>query len=73
MVEFAINNKVYLATKVSLFIVKYSGELRIKKDIRKKEKVERVIQFVERMKKRLRKKQYHDQSLMSSMWLPHEL
>jgi len=36
-VEFAINNKTYLTTKVSLFIVDYRRELRIGIDIRQKE------------------------------------
>jgi len=38
-------------TKVSLFIANYRRELRIGADIRKKEKVKRVMEFVERMKK----------------------
>ena len=37
--EFIVNNKVHLATKVSLFMVNYSRELRMGGDIRKKEKV----------------------------------
>ena len=49
--EFIVNNKVHLATKVSLFMVNYSRELRMGGDIRKKEKVEKVTEFVERMKK----------------------
>jgi len=36
---------------VSLFIANYKRELRIEADIRRKEKVEKVIEFVERMKK----------------------
>ena len=39
------------ATKVSLFIADYSKELRIGADINMKEKVEKAIEFVERMKK----------------------
>jgi len=50
-VEFAVNNKVYLATKMSLFITNYSRELRMGGDIRKKGKVEKATEFVERMKK----------------------
>ena len=34
--EFAINNKIFLATKVLLFIVNYKRKLRIEADIRKK-------------------------------------
>ena len=49
--EFTVNNKVHLATKVSLFMVNYSRELRMGGDIRKKEKVEKATEFVERMKK----------------------
>ena len=49
--EFATNNKVYLAIKISLFIANYRRELRMGVDIRKKEKVEKTTEFVERMKK----------------------
>ena len=50
-VEFAINNKIHSATKMSLFMVNYGRELRMGTDIRKKGKVEKVTEFVERMKK----------------------
>jgi len=40
-----------MATKVSSFIVNYGRELRMEGDIRKREKVEKVTEFVERMKK----------------------
>jgi len=46
-----VNNKVYTAIKVSPFIANYGRELRIEGDIRKKGKVEKVMEFVERMKK----------------------
>ena len=49
--EFAVNNKVHSATKVCPFITSYSRELRIEVDIRKKRKIEKVTEFVERMKK----------------------
>jgi len=49
--EFAVNNKVYTATKVSPFMVNYGRELRMGGDIRKKGKVESATEFVERMKK----------------------
>jgi len=39
--EFAVNNKIYSATKVSLFIANYERELRIETDIRRKEKVKK--------------------------------
>jgi len=35
---------------MSLFIVNYSRELRMRVDIRRKGKVEKVIEFAERMK-----------------------
>ena len=46
--EFAVNNKVYTATKVSLFIENYNRELRMGVDIKKKEK---ATKFIERIKK----------------------
>ena len=49
--EFAINNKVHIATKVSLFMANYGREMRMGRDIRKKGKVKSVTEFVERMKK----------------------
>ena len=49
--EFAINNKAHMATKVSLFMANYGKEMRMGGDIRKKRKVESVIEFVEKMKK----------------------
>jgi len=47
MVEFVVNNKMHLVTKVSLFMVNYGQELRIEVDIRRKEKVEKAMEFVE--------------------------
>jgi len=49
--EFAVNNKVHTATKVLPFMANYGKELRMGGDIRRKEKVESVTEFVERMKK----------------------
>ena len=49
--EFAVNNKVHTATKVLPFMANYERELRIGEDIRRKEKVESAMEFVERMKK----------------------
>ena len=49
--EFAVSNKIHSATKVFLFIVNYNRELRMKIDIRKKEKIEKVTEFAERIKK----------------------
>jgi len=41
MVEFVVNNKIHLATKMSLFMVNYGRELRMGMDIRRKEKWKR--------------------------------
>ena len=49
--EFAVNNKVYLAKKVSPFMANYIRELQIGEDIRKKGKVEKATEFAERMRK----------------------
>ena len=51
LAEFAVNNKVHMATKVSPFMANYRKELRMGGDIRKKGKVESAMEFVERMKK----------------------
>jgi len=51
MAEFAINNKVHMATKISPFMANYGKEVRMEGDIRKKGKVESATEFVERMKK----------------------
>jgi len=40
-VEFSVNNKVYVATKVLPFMENYRRELRMKVDIRRKEKVKK--------------------------------
>jgi len=49
--EFAVNNKVHSAIKMSLFMANYGRELRIGGDIRKRGKVEKITEFVEKMKK----------------------
>ena len=41
----------YSTTKISPFITNYSRELRMGVDIRKKEKVKRTAEFVERIKR----------------------
>ena len=51
LAEFAVNNKVHTVTKVLPFIANYEKELRIGGDIRKRGKVEKAIEFVERIKK----------------------
>ena len=49
--EFAINNKIHTATKVSPFIANYGRELRMGGDIRRKGKMESTTEFMEIMKK----------------------
>jgi len=49
--EFVVNNKAHSATKVSPFMANYGRELRMGGDIRKRGKVEKATEFVERMKK----------------------
>jgi len=50
-VEFAVDNKIYSATKVSLFMANYDRKLRIEIDIRRKRKIEKTMEFTERIKK----------------------
>ena len=49
--EFVVNNKIHTAIRVLLFIANYRRELIIGANIRRKEKVEKAIEFVERIKK----------------------
>jgi len=49
--EFAVNNKVHTATKVSPFMANYGREMRMGDNIRKKGKVEKAGEFAERMKR----------------------
>jgi len=51
MAKFAINNKTHLTTKVSLFMVNYERYLRIEMNIRRKGKVEKAVELMERMEK----------------------
>jgi len=51
MAEFVVNNKTYSATKMSLFMANYKRELGIEANIKKKEKVEKAIEFTKRIKK----------------------
>ena len=46
-----MNNKIHIATKVLPFMANYRKELRMGRNIRKKGKIEKVMEFVERMKK----------------------
>jgi len=50
-VEFAVNNKVHSATRMSLFMENYRREIRMGVDIRRKGKVEKVTEFVERIRR----------------------
>ena len=50
--EFAFNNKIYTATKLSPFKVNYRRELMIGFDIRKNEKYVKAEEFVKKMKNR---------------------
>ncbi len=49
--EFVVNNKIYLVTKMSLLMTNYSRELKMETDIRRKGKVEKMLEFAERIKK----------------------
>jgi len=49
--KFVVNNKIHSATKVSPFMANYGRELRMGTDIRKKGKVEKVIEFAKIMRK----------------------
>ena len=49
--EFVVNNKTYLATKVSLFMANYERVLKIGADIRRKRKIEKTIEFTKGMKR----------------------
>ena len=49
--EFVVNNKIHTATKVLPFIANYKREMRMGGDIRKRGKVEKTTEFIERIKK----------------------
>ena len=46
-----MNNKIHSTTKVSPFMANYGREVRMGEDIWKKGKVEKVTEFVERIKR----------------------
>ena len=46
-----MNSKVHLVTKVSSFIANYGRKLRMGVDIRKKEKMENMTEFAEKIKR----------------------
>ena len=50
-VKFVINNKAYLTTKISLFMENYGRELRIRVNLKRKGKMEKAIEFIERIRK----------------------
>ena len=49
--EFAVYNKTYSTTKVSLFMANYGREMRMGVNLRKKGKMEKAMEFAERMRK----------------------
>ena len=51
LAEFVINNKAHLTTKVFPFMANYGRELRMGMDLRRKGKIEKATEFVERMRK----------------------
>ena len=51
MAEFAVNNKIHTVIKVLPFMANYRRELQMGVDIRKKGKIEKATEFVERMRK----------------------
>ena len=53
MAEFVINNKVHLTTKVFSFMVNYRRELRMGINIRRKRKMEKAMEFTEKMQEKV--------------------
>jgi len=51
MTELVVNNKVHLATKVLPFMANYRRELKMGADISRKRKMEKMMKYVERIKK----------------------
>ena len=49
--EFTINNKVHSTTKMSLFMANYGRELRMGVNLKRKERMEKAIEFSERIRK----------------------
>ena len=46
-----INNKIHSTTKVSPFIASYRREIRMEVDLRRKRKIEKAMEFAERIRK----------------------
>jgi len=53
--EFAVNNKIHLVTKISLFIANYSKELRMGADIKRMKKMKKNNRICKENKKGLEK------------------
>ena len=51
LAEFVINNKIHSTTKVSLFMASYGRKLRMGVDLRRKQKMEKVTEFAEKIRK----------------------
>ena len=51
MTECVVNNKVYLITRISLFITNYKRELKMEVNIRRQKKVKKARKFTEKIKK----------------------
>ena len=49
--EFAINNKTHSTTKVSPFMANYGRDMRMGVNLRRKGKIEKVTEFMERMRR----------------------
>ena len=49
--ESVVNNKVHSAIRVSPFMANYMRELQIEADIKRKSKVKKAMEFVERMRR----------------------
>ena len=56
--KFTVNNKTNSVTKMSPFVANYSRELRMGVDIRRKGKIEKVMEFVKKMKYRRKQEQH---------------
>ena len=46
-----VNNRIYSATKMSLFMANYGREMRMGVDIRRKQKIKKAMEFTKRIKK----------------------
>ena len=46
-----VKNKIHSVTKISLFMANYKRKLKMRVEIRKREKVEKMTKFAKRIKK----------------------